>query len=342
MYKVSGNVMYITAENAYLNVKQEALQFCVDGIVKRTVPPHDVSQIIVLRPSTTLSVYAMKFCAENQISVHYISEYGYYQGCFKGAFYGSNVLLRRAQYLMVNTTKATEYVRCELYGKFKNSIWYLKDMSYHSLYKDEIHDILVQLRSFFIQLSEATSIAEMRGIEGIFSTTYFSAFDYLIKSQKDDFSFDKRTRRPPENKFNALLSFFYTLLTTMMDSALLCVGLDDECGFLHLFRAGRYSLACDLVEEFRFLVDKFVIKCVNLNKVKPSDFVENNGEIKLTKDGSKKMRQAWSDYLDEEKVVHGFHEKKMSLRVLFYEQARYLAKYVRGDIPEYPVYVMKG
>lgn len=324
---------YIYCDNARIVVKL--------GEDKHYFGYDNVESIIIFTDKTTLSVYTMRNCAEHKITIHYVSKYGKYIGSFMGYETG-NVLLRKLQFEMIGTEKEREYIRSLLAAKFKNSIWLLKYFGHHSDQKEKIDQVCKQITQTKKDLQNESCIDSMRLMEATVARLYFSTFDILLKNTDDDMKFEKRTYRPALNYFNALLSFFYTLMTSVCDSALLVRGLDSECGYLHTLRSGRHSLACDLVEEFRAcIVDKFVITIANRKQVQGKDFINDNGKIRLTDDSRKKLIKLWDEYLNTRIIHHDLFNKDMPLKVLVYEQAQLLAQYVRGDIEEYPPFYMK-
>jgi CRISPR-associated protein Cas1 len=158
----------------------------------------------------------------------------------------------------------------------------------------------------------------------------------LISQQKEDFVFSERTKRPPLDRVNAMLSFLYTLCTHDVASALECVGLDPYIGFFHTLRPGRLSLACDIVEEFRAFIERFVLTLINLKIVQSGDFEKQiSGAVLLNEDGRKKVLSAWQNK-KKEAAVHPYLKEKIPLGLFPYAQANLLAKYVRGENFEYP------
>lgn len=335
-----GKTVYLLTEGTYIHCEDDAITFEMSDGRKQKLAYHVISEIIIFY-NTTLSSYVMYQCSKHQIIVSYVSVYGNYRGSFIGGFTG-NVLLRKKQFDMVDTDRAADYVRNLIGAKLYNSIWTLSYFGHHNDNKDAIKLVIDRLRKDIDALKTMTDITDMRLLEANAAADYFSVFDLLLKTDDEDMKFEKRSRRPPLNNTNALLSFFYTLAMNISGSALLCRGLDSECGYLHTLRSGRNSLACDLVEEFRAcIVDRFVITVINRKEVVPSDFEHNNDGIRLTKDARKKLLQKWEQYLDTTFVQHRLYDKKLSLKTLFYEQAQLLAQYIREDISEYPPFLMK-
>ena len=179
------------------------------------------------------------------------------------------------------------------------------------------------------------------GVEGNCAKEYFDIFDRLILAQKEDFVLVRRTKRPPLDRVNAMLSFLYTIMTSNYASALESVGLDSCCSFYHSLRSGRSSLACDLIEEVRCIIERMVLTLINLKRVNADDFeVQPSNAVFLTKDGKKKVLTAWQEKRRSE-IVHPYLKEKIPLGLLPYVQSSLLAKYIRGEISEYPCYLQK-
>ena len=189
---------------------------------------------------------------------------------------------------------------------------------------------------------EETDLDSLRGLEGIGAAAYFEVLDEMILSGKEDFFFHERSRRPPLDRVNALLSFAYSLLAHDCASALEAVGLDSYVGFLHRDRPGRTSLALDLMEELRpCLADRFVLTLINNRVVKASDFLSaENGAVLLTDDGRKAFLQRWQER-KREQLTHPYLEEKLPWGMVPYAQALLLARYLRGDLDGYPPFLWK-
>lgn len=337
MYRL-GRLIFLTTPGFYIHCTDVHVVFEQDGQPKRNIMYRDLESIVVFHDRTTLSAYVMRKCAENGIAIHYVSTYGKYLGSFVG-YDKTNVMLRKLQFQMIDSQKGFRYVQCLLQAKLKNSVRLLKYYGHHAPNKEHINEVCKYLKDSTEKLKTAVDINDLRMIEMNAAREYYSTFDGLIKSKDEDMKYEKRSHHPGLNNFNVLLNFFYVLLTGQCDAALTVMGLDSECGILHTLKSGRYSLACDLVEEFRaMIVDKFVIKIVNLGKVKSNDFTSESGEIRLTDDARKKLLIEWDNWLHNEKLFSVYWNKNLSAGVMIYEQARLLAQYVRGDIEDYTAF----
>ena len=187
-----------------------------------------------------------------------------------------------------------------------------------------------------------SSLDILRGIEGESANTYFNVFNHLITSQKSDFFFHERNRRPPLDNVNCLLSFLYTILMHDVRSALEAVGLDPAVGFLHRDRPGRYGLALDLMEEFRpFLADRLTLSLINLCQVQGKGFQKKeSGAVWMNDDTRKTVLVAYQKRKQDE-ILHPFLDEKVTIGLLFHTQALLMARYLRGDIDNYPPFILK-
>ena len=187
----------------------------------------------------------------------------------------------------------------------------------------------------------AQSMEEVLGIEGNCAKRYFSVFDILITNKKTPFTFELRTKRPPLDPVNAVLSFVYTLMTSEFAAALETVGLDSYIGYFHTLRSGRSSLACDLVEEARCIVERFTLTLLNLQILNETDFEKQiSGAVWLNDEGRKKVLTRWQEKKRSD-MTHPYLKQKIPFGLLPYVQSILLAKYVRGDITEYPCFLLK-
>ena len=205
----------------------------------------------------------------------------------------------------------------------------------------EISKCIKYLQEGIGKVYETDDIEALMGIEGNCAREYFGIFDKLILAQKEDFFLDKRTKRPPLDKVNAMLSYLYTIMTSMYASALESVGLDSCYGFYHALRSGRSSLACDLVEETRPVIERMVLTLINLKQVNAKDFeTQESGAVFLTKEGKKKILTAWQEKR-RSTILHPFLKEKIPFGLLPYVQSSLLAKYIRGELAEYPCFLQK-
>jgi len=208
--------------------------------------------------------------------------------------------------------------------------------------REEVRKASSLLEEDLLSLQKEVPLETVRGIEGDAAKTYFEVFDDLIVSQKEDFRFNGRSRRPPMDRVNALLSFVYVLVTHDAASALEAVGLDPQVGFLHRDRPGRPGLALDLVEEFRpFLADRLVLSLINRKQVQGKGFVQREtGGVVMDENTRKTVLVAYQERKKEE-ITHPFLQEKTTVGMLVHLQALLLARYLRGDLDGYPAFIWR-
>ena len=257
-----------------------------------------------------------------------------------------NVLLRREQFRVADDEqKSLRYAKSFIVGKLYNAKWVLERTKRDHALRVNIDRLAEQsgkLSAALLKARKSLTVDELRGVEGLAAKDYFYAFDDLVLKNKDDFFFTSRSRRPPLDRLNALLSFCYSILTNDCIAALQGVGLDPYVGFMHTDRPGRASLALDLVEEFRpVLADRFVLTLVNTGAVKPGDFeIRENGGVLLSDFGRKKVLTAWQKKKSDQ-ILHPFLQEKISWGLVPYVQALLLARSLRGDLDDYPPFMWK-
>lgn len=335
------NVLYILTENSYLHCDNGTICVKVGGTEKVRIPAHTIESIICLC-NTTVSTPFIGFCSENRIALSFHGDNGKFYGRIYGAVNG-NVLLRKKQYEFIGNPKSTEVVRNILHGKILNSKNTLMRSARgkNTDSETEFRNAATLLAEQSELLEKADSIDSMRGIEGAAASIYFRVFDNMLKTEENDMLFVKRSRRPPENRFNALLSFVYMLLKNDMQSALESVGLDPAAGYLHTLRPGRPSMALDLMEELRSpLCDRFVISLVNLKQIKSNSFDTEAGVFHLKDDARRLVIKEWQTR-KKETIIHPFLKEKIPIGLIPYCQAMLLARYFRGDMDGYPPFVWR-
>ena len=292
-----------------------------------------------------MSPYLMGFCAENNVAVSFLTEYGHFLASVHGKTSG-NVLLRREQYRRADDeTFCAEMSKYILTGKLFNCrAVLLRALRDHSEKVDckAIETAADKLGYTMRQLECKGNIDLIRGLEGEAARTYFNVFDHLIVAQKNNFNFEERNRRPPLDNVNCLLSFIYTLVMHDVRSALETVGLDSCVGFLHKDRPGRAGLALDMMEEFRpFLADRLVLSLINREQVNKKGFMKSaNGAVIMDDDTRKTVLVAYQRRKQEE-VIHPYLKENVPIGILFYIQALLLSRHLRGDIDGYPPYLWK-
>lgn len=338
------NTLYITSSDRYLSLDGENVVINQDKEIVGRVPLHNIESIITFG-YTGASPALMGKCGEMGIDISFMSANGRFLSRTSGTVTG-NVLLRRQQYRIAdNAEQSLNIAKKFIAGKIYNSKWVLeRTIRDHSMrinvekFKSKSEYLSNAVKNCF----DCTSADELRGIEGEAAQVYFSVFDDMILQQKETFYFNNRSRRPPLDNVNALLSFAYTLATSMCASALEAVGLDPFVGFMHTERPGRRSLALDLVEEFRSLMcDRFVLMLINKKMVSDKDFEKReNGAVIMNDNARQTFIKAWQNRKDQI-ITHPFLEEKVEWGMLPYVQALLLSRYIRGDLDDYPVFLWK-
>lgn len=320
------------------------------GNRKLSIPIHHLESICAFGP-ITLSPPALDLCWEHGVAVNFLSESGYLQARLIGVP-DTSVTLRRAQFRAADDpAKCAAIARQIIAGKLQNcrnsllrgaresEISNLK--SQITVATDALARQIRQLAEF--QISNLNSqMDELRGLEGMGTATYFSVFTLLLKQQRDAFVFTGRSRRPPRDRINCLLSFLYALLRHDCIAALTSIGLDPFVGFLHAERPNRPALALDLMEEFRpWLADRLAVTLINRQQIGPEDFrAREGGAVEFTDAGRKRVITAYQQR-KQEKLSHPLLEQEFRIAQLPFVQARILARHLRGDLSDYLPFVPK-
>lgn len=338
------NTLYITSPDNYLSLDGENVVISKKDAEVGRVPLHNLDSIITFG-YTGASPALMGKCADNNISLSFMSQSGRFLARVSGEVKG-NVVLRKQQYrISDDENRSVDISRNFIFGKIYNSKWVIertiRDYPMR-IDSEKLKSKSVYLSSALKNIRNSESIDQLRGFEGEAASVYFSAFDDLILNQKEDFVFRSRNKRPPLDNVNALLSFTYTLLAGMCISALETVGLDPYVGFMHKDRPGRASLALDLMEEFRsVLADRFVLTLINKKIVSSKDFfIKENGAVIMTDEARKNFIKSWQSK-KQEVITHPYLEQKVEWGLVPYVQAMLLARYIRGDLDEYPPFLWK-
>lgn len=335
------NTVYITNEQAYLTLDGENLVCKVEEEVKLRIPFENIENVVCFN-YVGCSPALMGKCVGKSIPINFISPQGKFLAKVCGETKG-NVFLRVAQ-IDCFREHGLELAKNTMAAKFSNTRQLLRRTLHdkEELREDaEIREVLRVLEEGIDKVFRAQSIEEVTGIEGNCAQNYFSVFNKLITNPRVPFTFVLRTKRPPLDPVNAVLSFVYTLATSEYASALETVGLDSYIGFCHSLRSGRSSLACDLVEEARCIVERFVLTLLNLQILTENDFTEQiSGAVWLNDDGRKKVISRWQEKKRSD-LLHPYLKQKIPLGLLPYVQSNLLAKYVRGEIAGYPPYLQK-
>lgn len=338
------NTLYVTSQGAYLSREGETVVVKLEGQERLRVPMHTLGSIVCLG-RVGVSPALMGLCGERGVSLSFLSQNGRFLARVQGPVAG-NVLLRREQYRRADHEAQTVLLaQAMVAGKVINARNVLlravrqgADEGAATALSRAGRELAGRLRD----LQGPSSLEIVRGVEGEAARIYFGVFDHLIRAHKESFFFRARSRRPPLDNINALLSFVYTLLMHDVTSALEGVGLDPAVGYLHRDRPGRKSLALDMMEEFRpFLADRLVLSLVNRKQVKASGFTTTaSGGVYMDDATRKTVLVAYQERKREE-LSHPFLGEKLALGLVPHVQALLLARNLRGDLDAYPPFIWR-
>jgi CRISP-associated protein Cas1 len=338
------NTLFVTTPGAFVRLDGDTVRVDADGNKLLQVPLLHLGSL-VLFGGTSISPPLMCRCAEEGRTVTFLDWSGRFKARVVGPMSG-NVLLRKAQYdAQADEARAVSIARSIVAGKIKNARQTLLRAARETKDSDAAAALNQQatfIAGHFQSLPDMETLDGIRGIEGQTASCYFQVFGHMITGEKAAFAFATRTRRPPRDRVNALLSFMYSLLTNDCVAAVEGVGLDPQFGYLHCLRPGRPALALDLMEEFRsYLADRLVLTLINRRQIQPDHFESRPGEsVLLTAEGRKIVLAAYQNRKAEE-VSHPLLQTKTPLGLVPHLQARLLARHLRGDLPAYLPYVAK-
>lgn len=338
------NTLYVTLPDAWLRLDNDTLRVEVERETRLRVPLHHLSAVVCFG-HTGLSAPLMHRLADEGIALVLLDAQGRFKARLEGAVSG-NVLLRQAQFQRVNDPTFTlDTARACVAGKIKNSRQVLQRGAREAKVEDEakyLSRLAADLATSLRDLPQANTLDQIRGIEGEAARQYFGGLNLLLRAdQRAAFAMHGRTRRPPRDRFNALLSFLYAMWMNDCRSALEAAGLDPQAGFLHALRPGRAALALDLMEEFRPWADRLALTLVNRGQIKANDFeIREGGGVSLQTDARKVVVVAFQERKKEE-VTHPLLAQKLPLGLVPLVQARLLARAIREDAAPYLPFVIK-
>lgn len=338
------NTLYVTSPDTYLSLDGENVVVKKSEAELLRLPLHNIEGIIAFG-YTGASPALMGACARKNISLSFMTQSGRFLARIVGENYG-NVTLRKEQYRISDSNALSASVaRNFIMGKVFNARWVIERATRDYALRLDV-DKLKSASQFMAKslkdIAVCNDLEQLRGLEGEAASQYFGVFDDLILQQKDDFFFNCRNKRPPLDNVNAMLSFVYTLLAHDAAGALETVGLDPYVGFLHRDRPGRISLALDLMEELRpIYADRFVLSAINKKVVNSGGFThKENGAVVMDDETRKAFLAAWQAK-KQENITHPFLNEKIEWGLVPYIQAMLLARYIRGDLDQYPPFLWK-
>lgn len=335
------NTLYITNPDAYLTKDGLNVVVSVKQVEVLRIPILNIESIIYFGYMGA-SPGLMKLCTDNHVSLTFMSPSGHYIARIQGATYG-NVLLRTKQYALSKdedfSLHLSSHVIAAKIQNYRNILQrFVRDYGENA----DVSAASNLLRVCKEKALRASTADILRGVEGDAANSYFGVFNQLILHNRADFPFNGRNRRPPRDAVNAMLSFAYTMIANDYTSALETVGLDPYVGFLHTLRPGRASLSLDLMEELRaYLGDRFVLSLINRKQLTGKDFKQQGEDsMTMTDDARKVFLSAWQSRKKEE-IIHPYLNEKIPIGLLPYVQAQLLSRFLRGDIEDYPVFIVK-
>lgn len=335
------NTLYITTPESYLSKDGMNVVISVNQQEVFRIPIINIEGIVTFGYMGA-SPGLMKLCTDNNVSLTFLSPNGRFVSRIQGQTRG-NVLLRKTQYKKSEQEDWTLHVAQVMIGgkiqNYRNILRrFIRDYGDSTI----VEEAAKALDGFKRDVFRTTDRQSLMGVEGMAANRYFDVFPCLMTQQRDGFPFNGRNRRPPKDAVNAMLSLAYTLITNDVAAALETVGLDPYVGFLHTLRPGRTSLALDMTEELRaYLGDRFVLSLINRRQIAPSDFLYQGEQgVTMTDNGRRTFLTAWQNR-KRETLVHPYLDEKIPVGLVPHAQAMLLARYVRGDIDDYPVFLIK-
>lgn len=338
------NTLYVTTQGSYLHLDHDTMRVEVERETVLRVPLLQLGAVVCFG-NVLLSPMLMHRCADDGRAVTWLDRNGKFKARLEGQVSG-NVLLRRAQYdALCDPDRAREIARCCAAGKMQNARRVLLRAAREAIAPEDAGALRIAAAETAFAIT-ATARAEstdvIRGHEGIAAKAYFAVLARMVRAEREAFTPNGRSRRPPRDRMNAMLSFLYTLVLSDCVAALAGVGLDPQVGYLHVLRPGRPALGLDLLEEFRAPVaDRLALSLINRRQLQPDDFEEQpGGAIYLSDTGRRTVIIAYQERKKEE-VPHPFLGRKLALGLVPHVQARLLARHLRGDLEHYPPWLVR-
>lgn len=337
--KKIGNVLYVTTPEAYLSLDGENVVVKKEDAISTRVPLHNLDGIVCFN-YPGVSPALMGACVERHVALTFLKPSGRFLARVTGKVQG-NLLLRKRQYQLAGQDEARMAIAAScVLGKVANSRKVIeRAVRDHAMLVDvaALQAASAGLKESLSSIQQCADLDTLRGIEGNAARRYFEVFGELILHQREDFSFTERSRRPPQDPMNALLSFLYTLLTHEVTAALETVGIDPYVGFLHADRPGRPSLALDMMEELRSVfADRLALTLVNRRQVAGKGFVrKESGGVLMDDETRKTVVTAWQER-KRDQIIHPYLKERVPFGLVPHVQAMLLARHLRGDLDAYP------
>lgn len=338
------NVLYVQAQGAVLHLEHDTVRIELERETKLRIPLMRLSGIVVFG-RITVTPFLIQRCAEDGRSLVWLDRHGRFKARVEGPQRG-NVLLRRVQHLALSdATQSCKIARQIVAAKIQNSRQVLLRAAREAGDTDDrvaLSEAAEHIVKVLLRLKDCHELQLVRGAEGEAARTYFGVFGYMVRADRTSFDMNGRTRRPPRDRVNAVISFLYALVRAECSAALEGVGLDPQVGYLHALRPGRPALALDLMEEFRpVLADRLAITLINRKQLQAEHFTAlPGGAVHLADEGRKVVLTAYQRRKEEE-IQHRVLKQKVPIGLVPYVQARLLARHLRGDLSDYPPFLYR-
>lgn len=338
------NTLYVQKQGVLLRLSHDTVQARLEGETLLRLPLVRLEAIVVFG-NVTVTPFLIHRCAQDGRRLVWLTSYGRFRGAVRGPIQG-NVLLRRAQHEALSDEKQTvDIARQMLAGKIQNCRRVLVRAARGAKGGRDrrmLQGAARHMAGIIERLPQVEELNALRGAEGEAAREYFGVFSLMLRRNRDRFYITERTRRPPRDPLNSLLSFLYTLVCGECASAAEAVGLDPQVGYLHALRSGRPALALDLMEEFRpLLADRLALTLINRQQLQPKHFEERpGGAVYLTDKGREILLDAYQKRKEDE-LTHRVLDRKMPLGLVSHAQATLLARHLRGDLPHYPPFLYR-
>ncbi|HLJ18194.1 MAG TPA: type I-C CRISPR-associated endonuclease Cas1c [Bryobacteraceae bacterium] len=341
--EIQQSTLYVMTQGAYLHRDHLTVVVEVNRERKLGIPLHNLESV-VLFGNVMVSPGVLELCAGAGVAVSFLSEGGRLLARVDAPVSG-NVLLRREQFRQADSEqRSLEYSRAIVAGKVQNARANLMRAARDNAADEDqqaLQGAVIELASMSRKLEFCETRDEVRGTEGAAARSYFGVFPNMVRQDRPVFAPKGRTRRPPLDRCNALLSFLYALLLADCSAALSGAGLDPNVGFLHHDRPGRPSLGLDLMEEFRPMVDRLVLTLINRRQVAESGFtLREGGAVEISAETRRAVIAAWQQR-KQEQVTHPLLQQSTRVGLLPHLQARILARAIRGEAPGYMPCMLK-
>jgi CRISP-associated protein Cas1 len=329
--------VYVQEQGSVVSVRGGRLEIFKDKEKLDSVRLIDVGQVC-LQGNINVTPQAMRELLSREVPVCWFSYGGWFSGIAQG-LPGKNIDLRRSQFTAL-PERGLQIARRMVEGKIRNSRTLLRRNS-----RIDVSSTVESMARIASQVAEASGFPTLLGLEGAAARIYFTKFTGMLTRETDiavnQFDTNGRSRRPPPDPVNAMLSFAYALLVKDVTTTLFSVGFDPYFGVYHRPRFGRPALALDLAEEFRPLIaDSLVVQVINNGEVNSHDFLMRAGGCQLQKEGRRSVIRAYERRMSHE-IKHPIFEYRVSYRRAIDVQARLLAAHLVGEVEDYTPFMTR-